>query len=533
MQLFQTYQVLQCTPVLMLIFDKTHVIWIGKNKYSSHTIKTKWKLVWGKCQFKLLGLNFHVDLDKMIDLNFKDKIKAIENNIKIWKRRYLSPIGKITVIKSLLIPTLTHLFISLPNPNGTVMAQLNKLFFDFLWQGPAKVKKTIITKKYEEGGLKMINLSAFVDSLKLSWVRRLLRDNNSTWKLLIQNKFNLTKLITCGENYSERTVSSISNPFWKDVLISYSKLLKLYVPKNEFDFLSSPLIYNHRLKIGGAPINFHSWHEKGIFYINDIINENGVVYTLIELQEKLKIKLNFLQHLGLTASINMFKLSIPNLTVGKKLSYPIRTSIISLFFKSSKGCRDFYNVLNKNSDTPTSKSKWENIYNIENETWEEIYSSPFKLPVSTLLQWFQFRINHRLLSTRSYLFKLKITDNPMCLSCQDINETIKHMLWDCPETKTFLHQLQHLLHTRNIYLNLNEELFIFNIGKQYSLMLLVVILEIKYYIFSSKRLSIPLSINAFKNKINWSFKTYERIAIQNKKLESFEKEYNSIMQAFK
>ena len=35
-------------------FDKTHVIWIGKKKYSSDTIKTKWKLVWGKFKFKLL-----------------------------------------------------------------------------------------------------------------------------------------------------------------------------------------------------------------------------------------------------------------------------------------------------------------------------------------------------------------------------------------------------------------------------------------------------------------------------------------------
>ena len=97
--------------------------------------------MWGKCKFKLLGLNFHVDLDKMVDLNFKEKIQVIENKIKIWKRRYLSPLGKITVIKSLLIPTLTHLFISLPNPNATTIAQLNKIFFDFLWDGPAKIKK--------------------------------------------------------------------------------------------------------------------------------------------------------------------------------------------------------------------------------------------------------------------------------------------------------------------------------------------------------------------------------------------------------
>ena len=45
----------------------------------------------------------------------------------------------------------------------------------------------------------MINLIAFLDSLKLTWLRRMLRDNG-TWQLLIQNKLDLNKLITCGEN---------------------------------------------------------------------------------------------------------------------------------------------------------------------------------------------------------------------------------------------------------------------------------------------------------------------------------------------
>ena len=135
----------------------------------------------------------------------------------------------------------------------------------------------------------MINLNAFLDSLKLTWLRRLLRDNG-TWKLLIQNKFDLNKLITYGENYCEITVTTISNKFWKDVLYSYIKLLKMHVPKGEFDFLSSPLLYNYNIKIGGKPINFHSWHEKSLFYINDILNENGSMYTLMELQENLKIK---------------------------------------------------------------------------------------------------------------------------------------------------------------------------------------------------------------------------------------------------
>ena len=54
-------------------------------------------------------------------------------------------------------------------------------------------------------------------------------------------------------------------------------------------------------------------------------------------------------------------------------------------------------ILKKNEDKPTSQQKWETIYNIEKETWKNIYDAPFQSFISTKLQWFQIRINHRIL----------------------------------------------------------------------------------------------------------------------------------------
>ena len=74
-------------------FDKTQVVWIGAKKYSTDSIKTRWKLSWGTTQFKLLGVIFNVDLDKIVDINYKDKIAQVKNLIKIWQRRFLTPLG--------------------------------------------------------------------------------------------------------------------------------------------------------------------------------------------------------------------------------------------------------------------------------------------------------------------------------------------------------------------------------------------------------------------------------------------------------
>ena len=71
---------------LKVNFDKTQVVWIGKEKFGSATIKTRWKLSWDKTDFKLLGIKFHVDLEKITDINFKEKIQKIKSLIKIWER---------------------------------------------------------------------------------------------------------------------------------------------------------------------------------------------------------------------------------------------------------------------------------------------------------------------------------------------------------------------------------------------------------------------------------------------------------------
>ena len=76
-------------PGLKLNSEKTKVIWIGSRKYSAHSIKKRWKLVWGNIRFKVLGVWFDVDLDKMISQNYNDKTEKMRKILISWKKRYL------------------------------------------------------------------------------------------------------------------------------------------------------------------------------------------------------------------------------------------------------------------------------------------------------------------------------------------------------------------------------------------------------------------------------------------------------------
>ena len=69
-------------------------------------------------------------------LERKEKILSfwldIEKEIMSWSKRNISTLGKITVVKSLLIPKITHLLISLPRPDKQMISKLEKILFKFI-----------------------------------------------------------------------------------------------------------------------------------------------------------------------------------------------------------------------------------------------------------------------------------------------------------------------------------------------------------------------------------------------------------------
>lgn len=502
---------------LNINFDKTQVVWIGIKKYSMDTINTRWKLKWGCTNFKLLGIIFHVDLDKMIEINYRAKIVKIKGLINLWRRRYLSPIGKITVIKTLLLPVFNHFFISLPTPNENTINEINSLFYDFLWEGPAKIKQCVIIKDYCEGGLKMINLSAFIASLKITWVRRLII-NPGKWSFIQSENLNLKHVTSFGDNFIETSKNNLSNMFWKDVLQSYQLLLKKNDPNTVEEFLSTPVFNNNLFKIGNKPIFYKEWCRKGILTINDLVNDKGDFYSVQDLEDLYNIKSNFLNYYSIVSVIKeQIKIKQIN-KIDKKIPHPVIPITVSIITKKSRGTKDIYEILNKNDSRPTSESKWEQHYQLDKKTWSKIHISPFISSNSSLLQWFQIRINHRILPTKRYLYQIKAIDNPKCNSCE-VDENIIHMLWSCPKTQTFLSQIKAFLQRNHITYEIEEKNFLFNLDKQSCD--IVFSLQLKHYIFQSKYHNKTLSAPGAMNKIKLYYQALKCKALNEQKLDTF------------
>ena len=96
---------------------------------SKYILCRNYNLEWGKTTFQLLGIQFSINLKDITNNNMVPKIIKIKNILKQWKKRNLTPIGKITVLKTLVLSKLNHIFISLPTPSEQKLKEIEKYFF--------------------------------------------------------------------------------------------------------------------------------------------------------------------------------------------------------------------------------------------------------------------------------------------------------------------------------------------------------------------------------------------------------------------
>jgi len=79
-------------------------------------------LSWEENSFNLLCVTFSMDLNEITDLNYIF-FKDIDILFKTYSKRILTSLGKIVAIKTLALPKINHLIMSLHNPNDQTITQ--------------------------------------------------------------------------------------------------------------------------------------------------------------------------------------------------------------------------------------------------------------------------------------------------------------------------------------------------------------------------------------------------------------------------
>ena len=188
-------------------------------------------------------------------MNFKDKFLEIKKLYKIWLKRQITPLGRIAVLKSLVLSKITHLWLLLPNPPDNYIDELQKSVYYFVWNKKRdKINRKTAATNLTAGGIGIPDVRRQIQALKVTWIKRLMVSNHK-WKHFT---FQLFPTLFVFEKIGTAFVCSSLSTFWKDVFQAYSTLSCTVKVETLREFCSEPIFCNDNIHIPFQRKNVYS-----------------------------------------------------------------------------------------------------------------------------------------------------------------------------------------------------------------------------------------------------------------------------------
>ena len=108
----------------------------------------------------------------------------------------LTMIGRITVVKTFIIPKITYVATVTPIDKENI-SKFKRIIYNFILNNRVeKIKRSTLSLNTSEGGLKMIDIDKYIEAIQLTWVKRLISEDQANWKIIPKHYFN-----KFGENF--------------------------------------------------------------------------------------------------------------------------------------------------------------------------------------------------------------------------------------------------------------------------------------------------------------------------------------------
>jgi hypothetical protein len=449
---------------LVLNTDKSSAIWLGSMRNSELRFMPHLRMEWNPERFKILGIWFTNDCRGCVEINFKEKFAEIKNMFKVWLKRQITPLGRVAVLKSLILSKLVHLWLLLPNPPDVMINQIQGAVYWFVWgKKNDKISRKVSVKRIECGGIGIPDVRKFMNALKITWLRKL-KVSYHKWINIVNVSLGRIDLFYKLGTVVDKNVKV--NNFWLDVLKAYKELGTKILIENNDDIRGEPVFCNANIFVGGEILFYRNWVEKGVYNIGHFLKDDGTFFDLHTFRTKYGILVDFLTYSGCVNAIKQYICKIGVDVAGEHFQVYENSKVFRFILSVLKGARPFYDVLVQTEQHPNCCKNWEERLEIK-VPWKAIFKK-IKRIKDTKLKWFQTRVVHRILGTNTVLHNMGLATSNSCTFCGLEKENIQHLLWSCTFVQQFWINLQNVVVNKCSHaasLHFTEHLVLFGCDK--------------------------------------------------------------------
>jgi hypothetical protein len=286
----------------------------------------------------------------------------------------------------------------------------------------------------------MIDPFVFAQSQKMTWVKHLLYENDSsTWKsieLSALKSFHSDTSILWKAYAPEKILTKLNNSQISDSLRSWYYFRDMAAQDLGFELselkLQGGIWFNKHIRTKSKQYFYYAaWFERGIYNIVDLLYTDMPTPVLKSFDD-LIIEFDIpytdrRKYNSLCKSIVEGEL-LDDATVEDCEFFDAFSNNILLAPKVPRYC--YHMLVDK---TPPVKAQlfWEDLLNSDEEAlnleWEDVHSRNFSCTIETQLRAFYFKVFYRAIAFNNCLHKIGRKDSPLCSLCNRYPETTLHV----------------------------------------------------------------------------------------------------------
>ena len=428
-------------------FSGVRINWDKSELFSLHPSPTdsnsRTRLRWVQ-EIKYLGIRITVELGDFVTRNLQPLLKLVTVKFAAWRSLPLTPVGRINLLKMVLLPKFLYYFRNTP-------VHLHRVFFRrlesqvgaFVWAGrtPRIAKRTLFLP-LSGGGLSLPNFQLYYWAAVLVSVRwwfdqPRLNPAVTLEAAILGSYAALSNLVFRGC----RAASSVTVPMkttiraWRDARVTYAR----------------PSHVSPHLPLWGNPLlsHFYSlpdpsvWASKGITTLKHIVS-NGVLMTFRQLRDKYSLPARWtfrywqLRHAYSAQFPDRLTLqsdSIERLLTSRTMGRPLSTLYL-------------YLTVAHDSGSTRSFEKWKaDIPDLDEEKWEECVSTFIPSLIAARDRFIQIKFLHQAYYTPQRLARIYPQRDPLCPRCGVQEGSFWHMVWSCPMIQRYWGRVAGILGT--------------------------------------------------------------------------------------